>query len=463
MSRHLFLDVSPPPYLGSREQLDKSAFRKTLPVLAARVQPDKVGRFLKGDVMKRAILDIPKVRTVAPDLANEGTRLVLLRMSREADIPSDALEFIKKESNGLVTYDVDLDYNYWTSDEILHSFLPEDIRQGAPSGFAIVGHIAHLNLNDEYLPYKHIIGELVLDKNPRVRTVVNKLNSIDNQFRFFKMELLAGEPDYVVEHHESDCRFLFDFTKVYWNSRLHTEHERLVQLFKPEDVVADVFAGVGPFAIPAGAKGCAVLANDLNPESAKYLAINATNNRVEDIVRVFCEDGREFIKEAALRAWTAPFPGYTGPKPSRSQEDKERRRLQKLKAEGKTLPTSIPESPAEPRRKISHFVMNLPDSAIEFLDAFRGILADKDPDFRRTYNITPMIHCHCFTREVESVATAENDIYKRVEEKLGAPLTSEVSLQFVRSVAPNKDMYCISFRLPPEVAFLSGIQENPRR
>jgi hypothetical protein len=29
---------------------------------------------------------------------------------------------------------------------------------------------------------------------------VNKLNSIDNQFRFFKMELIGGEPDYVVEH-----------------------------------------------------------------------------------------------------------------------------------------------------------------------------------------------------------------------------------------------------------------------
>ena len=110
------------------------------------------------------------------------------------------------------------------------------------------------------------------------------------------MELIAGEPDYVVEHvsstlpglnklliqlkHESDCRFTFDLTQVYWNSRLHTEHERLVSLFKPEDVVADVFAGVGPFVIPAAKRGCAVLANDLNPNSAKYLLKNVENNRV---------------------------------------------------------------------------------------------------------------------------------------------------------------------------------------
>ena len=77
---------------------------------------------------------------------------------------------------------------------------------------------AHLNLNDEYLPFKHIVGQVILDvcvyihvqltrhlinvvqKNKGVKTVVNKLKTIDTKFRFFKMELLAGEPNYVVEH-----------------------------------------------------------------------------------------------------------------------------------------------------------------------------------------------------------------------------------------------------------------------
>lgn len=30
--------------------------------------------------------------------------------------------------------------------------------------------------------------------------MVNKLNTISNKFRVFDMELLAGEPDYLVEH-----------------------------------------------------------------------------------------------------------------------------------------------------------------------------------------------------------------------------------------------------------------------
>jgi len=73
---------------------------------------------------------------------------------------------------------------------------------------------------------------------------------------------------------------------VYWNSRLHSEHERLVKLFKPADVVADVFAGVGPFAIPAAKKGCAVFGNDLNPNSSKYMQSNAIDNRVSIFSRI---------------------------------------------------------------------------------------------------------------------------------------------------------------------------------
>lgn len=71
------------------------------------------------------------------------------------------------------------------ADEILGAILPEELLDGAPSGFSATGHIgtrfitklgprdlpkscfvivsAHLNLNDEYLPYKHIIGQVILD------------------------------------------------------------------------------------------------------------------------------------------------------------------------------------------------------------------------------------------------------------------------------------------------------------
>jgi tRNA (guanine37-N1)-methyltransferase len=75
--------------------------------------------------------------------------------------------------------------------------------------------------------------------------------------------------------------FQFNYGEVYWNSRLQTEHERLVSCFKRGETICDMFAGVGPFALPAAKnKQCTVLANDLNPKSYQYLKHNAALNQV---------------------------------------------------------------------------------------------------------------------------------------------------------------------------------------
>lgn len=71
-----------------------------------------------------------------------------------------------------------------------------------------------MNLRDEWLPYKNLIGQVILDvghstpltlvkwadwdqKNRNLRTVVNKLNTIHAQYRYFDMEVLAGDKDFI--------------------------------------------------------------------------------------------------------------------------------------------------------------------------------------------------------------------------------------------------------------------------
>lgn len=65
-----------------------------------------------------------------------------------------------------------------------------------------------------------VTGEVLLDKINMLRTVVNKLNSIDNTYRTFEMELLAGEDNFVTQTKENGYIYELDFSKVYWNSRL---------------------------------------------------------------------------------------------------------------------------------------------------------------------------------------------------------------------------------------------------
>ncbi len=77
--------------------------------------------------------------------------------------------------------------------------------------------------------------------------------------------MVAGEQSLVTQVRENGCAFKLDFREVYWNSRLEREHRRLIDILRPGEAVCDMFAGIGPFAIPAAAKGCYVYANDLNP------------------------------------------------------------------------------------------------------------------------------------------------------------------------------------------------------
>ncbi len=114
---------------------------------------------------------------------------------------------------------------------------------------------------------------MLLDKLTQIKTVVNKINEIDNTYRNFSFEILAGEQKTLVRCKENGCLFEFDFANVYWNPRLSTEHERILDILHENYIVYDVFAGVGPFSIPAATKKkCIVLANDLNPNSyGKYV------------------------------------------------------------------------------------------------------------------------------------------------------------------------------------------------
>jgi tRNA (guanine37-N1)-methyltransferase len=151
-------------------------------------------------------------------------------------LPENLRIFNEKNQVSLELYTLKLDYDHFSVEEVLKTLLPNDIKE-IPSSFEQAGHIAHLNLRDEMVPYKYIIGQAILDKNPAIKTIVNKTGSIETVFRTFPMELLAGDNNYNVTLKESNARFSFNFGEVYWNSRLQMEHERLIKLINKTPVL----------------------------------------------------------------------------------------------------------------------------------------------------------------------------------------------------------------------------------
>eukprot|EP01061_Rhynchopus_euleeides_P046933 TRINITY_DN9145_c0_g2_i1.p1 TRINITY_DN9145_c0_g2~~TRINITY_DN9145_c0_g2_i1.p1 ORF type:complete len:419 (+),score=166.22 TRINITY_DN9145_c0_g2_i1:75-1331(+) len=290
---------------------------------------------------------------------------------------------------------------HYSAYEILSELLPKGMT--VPSSFEGVGHIAHLNLKDEHHPYRLLIGKVILDKNPGIKTVVNKLGTIGSVYREFQFELLAGIDDFNATVKQHGCTFVFPYDKVYWNSRLQTEHTRLVKLMKTSETLCDVMGGVGPFAVPAAKKGVRdVRCNDLNPESYKAMQHNAKINGVERRMQCYCMDGREFIHKMRDELL--------------------------LEQEGSDV----------------HFSMNLPATAVEFLDAFDGW----GPQ-HATHRV--LVHVYCFSSAADGDYVADSIAMARHHLGAAAAHIYQPQSHHVRNVAPKKEMMCVTFRLtaPP--------------
>ncbi|KAL6518624.1 hypothetical protein OROGR_019126 [Orobanche gracilis] len=472
--------------------LDEKLFDVQLNLWALRI-PREHCKFATR-VLNGYLLDRPRVKPITEDPTSDKNRYMLLSEKIQnpdlSEITGDKVDELKKLFEiQVVPYSFTLGYSYWSA---------------VPSSFETIGHIAHLNITDELLPYKDVIAQVIYDKTyPRIKTVVNKVGTITNEFRVPKFEILAGDGNMVTEVKQYGAIFKLDYGLVYWNSRLEHEHLRLISKFAAGDTICDMFAGIGPFAIPAAQKGCQVYANDLNPDSIKYLKINAEINKVSNLVRAYNVDAREFIStliqapssEACVGSDTSVLKTFETRQMDPNSENKledscltsdaqeflnqigtnletngqmkskdessiatAKRRSESLSEGGGTAHSAdlcAPEKKkrglnkcsresqpfiAKPWEHIDHFIMNLPASALHFLDAFRGLIRRKN-----WKGSLPWIHCYCFMRSNET----EDIIISEAETALGASIQDPIFYR-VRDVAPNKAMFCLSFKLPEE-------------
>jgi tRNA (guanine37-N1)-methyltransferase len=104
--------------------------------------------------------------------------------------------------------------------------------------------------------FRYTIGQVVLDKNPIIRTVVTKIGQIESTFRFYDLECIAGEASsYETLVLEDKVRFKVDVSKVYWCSKLGSERNRMIEkILNKGDVLCDMFCGIGPLAVKAAVK-----------------------------------------------------------------------------------------------------------------------------------------------------------------------------------------------------------------
>ena len=144
------------------------------------------------------------------------------------------------------------------------------------------------------------IAEAVMASDIPARSVLNRASKIKGELRVRDWELLAEREDEDADrsptetvHREYGHEFLLDLAAVYFSPRLATERHRVVGQIGPDEHVVDMFAGVGPFAIPAASQGAEVVAVDLNETAVDYLRENARRNGVSDSLTAISGDIRD--------------------------------------------------------------------------------------------------------------------------------------------------------------------------
>ncbi|MCL2686989.1 MAG: class I SAM-dependent methyltransferase family protein [Methanobrevibacter sp.] len=112
---------------------------------------------------------------------------------------------------------------------------------------------------------------------------IAKINNISGQMRKPNIDLLIGDKTETI-HKENGCFFKLDIAKIMWSKGNTTERMRIANLVQDDEVVVDMFAGIGYFSIPIAKYSNVgkLFAIEINPDSYYYLNENINLNNINN-------------------------------------------------------------------------------------------------------------------------------------------------------------------------------------
>jgi tRNA (guanine37-N1)-methyltransferase len=276
-----------------------------------------------------------------------------------------------------------------TLTQALQDKLPPDLVASVPQAFDIIGDIVVIDIPPKLEVYQNVIGEAILQTQKNVKTVLAKAGDISGIFRVRDYDFIAGEHKTQTIHKEFGCQYYVDIAKAYFSPRLSHEHERVAGLVQSGEVVADLFAGVGPFSVLIGKKAplAKVYAVDLNPDAVELLKVNVRVNRVDSHVFPVCADAREIAK-------------------------------------GKLKGTA------------DRVIMNLPETAIDFVDAACNAIKPAGG----------VVHFYGFVRQPDTIENLKQRFTEKVEQN-GRTVAYFLHAKSIRETAPFESQIVLDAKI----------------
>jgi tRNA (guanine37-N1)-methyltransferase len=162
---------------------------------------------------------------------------------------------------------------------------PEQLKQIYKT-YDIVGDIAIVRVPEPQKHLSRLIAEAIMGTHREVKSVWRQVSSVSGDYRLRGLEFLLGEKTTETLYKEHGCVYKTDLRKAYFSPRLSYERLRVAKLIQPEEVVLNMFAGVGCYsiAIAKHSQPLKVYSVDVNPSAVQYLRENIRLNRVADVV-----------------------------------------------------------------------------------------------------------------------------------------------------------------------------------
>ncbi|MGI0018852.1 MAG: class I SAM-dependent methyltransferase [Nitrososphaera sp.] len=175
---------------------------------------------------------------------------------------------------------------------------PEEASQ-VYSAFDQIGDIVIVKIPDELAGKKKVIAEAILANVKTAKAVFAQASAVKGDFRVRDLEHLAGENRTVTEYKEHACKFKVDVARAYFSPRLSTERQRIAELTGDNDVVVNMFAGVGTYSVVIAKKvrTARVYSIDSNSVANDLCIENARLNKVSERVIPICGDAAKVIEE----------------------------------------------------------------------------------------------------------------------------------------------------------------------
>lgn len=168
------------------------------------------------------------------------------------------------------------------------------------NSFDIVGDIAITKLPDKSLQTASAVAEAIMNSHKNVKSVLAQNSAVNGEFRVRKLTCIGGENRTRTLHRESGCVFEVDVGSCYFSPRLSGERLRIARLVQSNEVVVNMFAGVGCFSILIAKQvpSARVYSIDKNPDAFTFMKNNIRLNRVFGKVTPMLGDAKKIIQNS---------------------------------------------------------------------------------------------------------------------------------------------------------------------